>query len=136
LCQDSLSAEITPQVKDISLLFDEMNDTVFPTVKEAFLMLDPLQLLQTFLQILKNHDNSKNLLFNNKEQDQFFPGNSFSLFNILRGVAKESFLKFYLPKDTMEILFWKFLKIKKRLSNFPTTTHLDLFKEAEPYLAR
>jgi hypothetical protein len=131
--------EIFPQVKDISFLFDEMNQKIFPTVCESFLMLDPRLILENWLKILEKYERSKNILFSEKEQQELFPGHlsfGFSLFSRRYiAVVPESFLKFFLPKKTMETLFWKLFKIKSQLLDFPDSTHLDLLKTAEPYLS-
>jgi hypothetical protein len=134
------SGEIFPQVKDISFLFDDMKTIVFSTVKESFLLLEPYRLLQNFLKILEDHEKAKNILFDRKDQEKFYPGKpfSFSDFKKLKEnpISKECFLKFYLPENTIDIIFCKFLRIRNHLLNFQKTNHLDLLKVAEPYLAR
>jgi hypothetical protein len=101
-------------------------------------MLDPFHVLENWLNILERSEHNKNILFSEKDQTEFSPG-SFSLSQSLSQnfstVVKESFLKFFLPDKTIETLFWKFLRIKRKFMDFYNTSHLDLLKEVEPHLS-
>jgi hypothetical protein len=135
------TGKIFPQVKDISLLFDEMNEKISSAVCDSFLMLEPYHVLENWLKILKKYENSMKMLFTEQEQEKFFPKqlsysfSGFSRFVSNVAVTEESLLKFFLPKNTMDVLFWKFLKIRNRLLSVPESTHLEILKEVEPYLS-
>jgi hypothetical protein len=139
---DGISRSI-PHVKDISLLFDEMHTVVAYPVRESFLMLDPNHILQQFLRVMENVLSRTKLVFNEDEKQHFFPttNEKLSLIHCRCMVTKmliieESFLDFFLPENTMEVLFFKFWKIHHQLLNFPDTTHLNLLQLAEPYLSK
>jgi hypothetical protein len=135
---------LTPQVKDITFCFDEMNSPVSPLAREIFLTLEPYLFLANWLRISKSETlGLETTLFSASEKKTFFPQSGISRqmsklgrFFTQVAVAEESVLNLLLPSGLIGVLYSKMMKLRQILISNPKSTHSELLCAAEPHLAK
>jgi TPR repeat protein len=126
--------------KDLIFLCDEMIKSLSPVVRDIIQALDPLEVLEKWIQFLEALQEMSRTLFTEAEVAQYFPKSpnakespmevlkSFFYSRAELEVSEESVLRLHLPVDIIHQIFGKFRRIKRYLDKFPNATHWDLLK--------
>jgi hypothetical protein len=131
------NGQIVPIVKDMTYCFETMHEPLLPLVCVDALFIEPLRLLQRWLETLETFNRQVAQLFRDDEVEKLFPKKNPNLKLLTaKEAVKESILPIVLREQVSADLFVKMVRIQHYLRKYPQATGYELLRHVEPYLSK